>query len=114
MGGQSEGERLNVAEEQVIIREVRRVAQEVYGAESCHQVNLRREENTLFISAHCAMLGAMPIQQAHAIAEDMERRLRATIPHLGRVVIHVEPVESDRHADQSSEAMTRECHSSCP
>jgi divalent metal cation (Fe/Co/Zn/Cd) transporter len=37
------------------------------------------------------MDGGMPLVDAHIITERIETLLRAEVPKLGRVVIHVEP-----------------------
>jgi cation diffusion facilitator family transporter len=60
----------------------------------CHPHNLtvRRTGGELAISFHCALDADTGITTAHAITEQVEHALRARLPHLGRVVIHVEPL----------------------
>jgi cation diffusion facilitator family transporter len=60
----------------------------------CHPHNLtvRRTGGELAISFHCALDADTAITTAHAITEQVEHALRARLPHLGRVVIHVEPL----------------------
>ena len=56
-----------------------------------HEVKIRRSAETLSISFHCIMDGETAITEAHALTEQVEGALYASIPNLGRVVIHVEP-----------------------
>jgi divalent metal cation (Fe/Co/Zn/Cd) transporter len=40
---------------------------------------------------HCTLDADTAITDAHKLTEQLEQHLRACLPHLGRVVIHVEP-----------------------
>lgn len=57
-----------------------------------HNVTVRRTGGELAISFHCALDADTGITTAHAVTEQVEHALRARLPHLGRVVIHVEPL----------------------
>lgn len=57
-----------------------------------HNVTVRRSGGELTVSFHCALDPATGITAAHDLTEKVERSLRARLPHLGRVVIHVEPL----------------------
>lgn len=56
-----------------------------------HDVALHRTGGEVCLSFHCTMNGDMPLVDAHIITERIENLLRAEVPKLGRVVIHVEP-----------------------
>jgi len=57
-----------------------------------HDVTVRRGGGELTVSFHCALDPDTGITAAHDLTEKVERSLRARLPHLGRVVIHVEPL----------------------
>ncbi len=57
-----------------------------------HDVAVRRSEGELAVSFHCAVDAGTGITAAHELTERVERELRARLPHVGRVVIHVEPL----------------------
>jgi cation diffusion facilitator family transporter len=57
-----------------------------------HNVTVRRTGGELAISFHCALDADTAITTAHTITEQVEHALRTRLPHLGRVVIHVEPL----------------------
>jgi cation diffusion facilitator family transporter len=92
------------AEQPALVAEVRRIADEVAGPGSCHEVHVYRVMNhadeppsaeaPLYdLVLHCTFSGAAPIQQVHVHAEEIERALRAQLPPLGAVLIHTEPLE---------------------
>ena len=57
-----------------------------------HDVAVRRSEGELAVSFHCAVDPGTAITAAHELTERVERELRARLPDVGRVVIHVEPL----------------------
>jgi divalent metal cation (Fe/Co/Zn/Cd) transporter len=48
----------------------------------------------LAISFHCPLAPDTTITDAHQLTERLESPLRAQLPDVGRVVIHVEPEEA--------------------
>jgi divalent metal cation (Fe/Co/Zn/Cd) transporter len=61
------------------------------GVRDCHRVTIYRDGNDLSVSFHCSMEPNLPISDAHKLTVQLESTLRAQLPDLGRVVIHVEP-----------------------
>jgi cation diffusion facilitator family transporter len=59
-----------------------------------HDVVINRVGGQLAVSFHCSLDGALSIGDAHALTETLESALRARVPYLGRIVIHVEPPEA--------------------
>lgn len=59
-----------------------------------HDMKVHRVSGEISLSFHCIMNGDASITDAHAMAERLESALRAQVPSLGRVVIHVEPPEA--------------------
>jgi cation diffusion facilitator family transporter len=57
-----------------------------------HEVTVARSGDELVVFFHCALDADTAITAAHALTERVERGLRARLPNLGRVVIHVEPL----------------------
>ncbi|MHB1037584.1 MAG: cation diffusion facilitator family transporter [Pirellulales bacterium] len=58
-----------------------------------HDVEVGRANGEPIVSFHCTIDAGAPITAAHELTERIERDLRAKLPDLGRVVIHVEPDE---------------------
>ena len=58
-----------------------------------HEVRVRSTGGELGLSLHCALDPGTGIKDAHDLTVRLEKHLRAAVPDLGRVVIHVEPPE---------------------
>jgi cation diffusion facilitator family transporter len=69
------------------------LAHGVPGVRDVHDTVIHREDDGLSVSFHCLMEPEIPISDAHQITVRLESLLRARFPELGRVVIHVEPLE---------------------
>jgi len=59
-----------------------------------HEVKVQRTKGELAVSFHCALAPETAITDAHELTEQLEKHLRARLPDVGRVVIHVEPTET--------------------
>jgi cation diffusion facilitator family transporter len=69
------------------------LADAVAGAGSCHNVELHLVGGHLTATLHVTQPAGMPLVEAHALAERVERALHGAHNGLGRVVVHVEPPE---------------------
>ncbi len=69
------------------------MADEICGAGTTHHIILRHSHiaHRVDVSCHCEVPGHTSLTDAHLIAEEVERQLRATLPQLDHVTIHVEP-----------------------
>jgi divalent metal cation (Fe/Co/Zn/Cd) transporter len=67
---------------------------QVPGVKDCHNITIHRDGNELSVSFHCLVDPNLPISTAHKLTMQLESVLRASLPELGRVIIHVEPPEA--------------------
>jgi cation diffusion facilitator family transporter len=83
-----------------VLEVLREVAEEV-GHFACapHDVTVRRSGSGVDVSFHCSLDADTAITDAHALTEEIERMLRDRLPEVGRVVIHVEPVDNGTQGD---------------
>jgi len=65
-----------------------------------HEIQVQLVDGELTVSLHCTLDAATAITDAHEFTERLESHLRSRIPGLGRVVIHAEPSEGKRVAQQ--------------
>lgn len=56
-----------------------------------HGVTVHYHNGENSVSFHCVVDPKMAMLEAHALTEKIEQALRAQVPNVGRVVIHVEP-----------------------
>ena len=59
-----------------------------------HDLEVQQTGDELAVSFHCTLDPAISIGSAHELTEQLEKHLRARVPSLGRVVIHVEPANA--------------------
>ncbi len=73
---------------------VRTIAEGVYGPGACREVILHPSDGHFTATLRCTWRADAPLVEAHALAEEVERRLLTDLPVLSRIVVHVEPPES--------------------
>ncbi len=71
------------------------IADRVTQRPAAHHVILRHshQPGRIDVSMHCTAPGDAPLTDAHLLAEQVESRLRAELPELDHITIHVEPPE---------------------
>jgi divalent metal cation (Fe/Co/Zn/Cd) transporter len=67
------------------------ITEGVPGLRGCHKVRIRPAADGYDVVVHCLADPSMSITEAHRLADLAEQRLRADIPHIGQVIVHVEP-----------------------
>ncbi len=80
--------------EGALVRQIKAVSTEIIGPEGCHDVRIYRpvgRGRERDVVLHCVFSPAIPVGEAHQQAEHLERALRARLPSLGSVLVHVEP-----------------------
>ena len=70
---------------------IRATADSLAGAGACHEIVLHNVGGHLLVTLHVSQPGTLPISDAHALAERIERALHRAVPELSRTVVHVEP-----------------------
>jgi cation diffusion facilitator family transporter len=62
----------------------------------CQDLQLHILRGRLYLSLHLMVEAKCSVAEVHAIAEELESRLRLEFPQLGRIVIHAEPAPCGR------------------
>jgi len=57
-----------------------------------HNVSVLTVDGDIEVSLHLKLPGDMPLEDAHAIAEEVERAISAAVPEVGGVQTHLEPL----------------------
>lgn len=78
----------------VPISEIERIVMGVRDVRSCHYVRSRGHEDAIYVDLHVSVAPEMTTAQSHAIAHDVQHRLKAEIPAIRDVVVHVEPADA--------------------
>ncbi len=83
------------AETQKTIREV--ISGNAEGALEAHDIRTRQAGKMTFIDFHLVVPGAMTVDAAHTICDQIEAKLREAVKDV-QITIHVEPEEKAKHA----------------
>jgi divalent metal cation (Fe/Co/Zn/Cd) transporter len=62
-----------------------------------HSIDLQSDGQRMDLSFHCVMHESTSVLEAHDVAEHVEASLRVRLPHLRRVLIHMEPADRDSY-----------------
>lgn len=76
-----------------LIEEVRKVALTVEGVEATEKCFIRKAGMIYHVDLHASVNAGLTVKEGHDIAHLLKDTLRKEIPHLGHVLIHIEPVE---------------------
>jgi len=72
-------------------REIERLVMGVEGVESCHRIRSRGPEDDIHVDLHIRVASETPVDRAHAIAHEAQKKVMREIPGVQDVVVHVEP-----------------------
>lgn len=72
---------------------ITKLTNSITGPHTAHDVHLHHVDGHLTATVHVTLPATEPLTHAHALAEDVERKLLTSLPKLKRVVVHVEPPE---------------------
>ncbi len=67
------------------------IVQEVTGLRGCNRLHIRPGSAGYDVALHCLADPDLPVAEAHALADELEKRLQLQIPGISRVLVHVEP-----------------------
>jgi divalent metal cation (Fe/Co/Zn/Cd) transporter len=78
-----------------IWRIVKQVAEQVPGTREVHNIHVQYLNGKLCVDFHLQVSANMTVKEAHKVAEQVERKLKATNPSFSEIDIHIESA-SDR------------------
>ncbi|NUM46852.1 MAG: cation diffusion facilitator family transporter [Anaerolineales bacterium] len=71
--------------------QIEHIAQGVPGVLYVHRVRSRGTSDSVFVDLHVKVYSGMSTEQAHAVASEVERQVKAQIPNAVDVLVHIEP-----------------------
>jgi cation diffusion facilitator family transporter len=86
------GSPLDPQKAELYIRRIKEITRALTGSEGCHRIELHEIGGSVYLAFHLRLSAQTSVAEVHAIAEDMENRLRQEFPDLDRVVIHTDPI----------------------
>ena len=80
------------------IGDIAKLAEGVEGVENVHEIRCRRSGQYLIVDLKLDMDPDMTVRRSHTIATEVKRRIFEGFPHVGDVMIHINPHE-EKHED---------------
>jgi cation diffusion facilitator family transporter len=74
-----------------IERAVIEAAEEVPSLSYAHEIQIHQVEGRLFIAAEALVDGNLSVSEAHDLSTQMQESIRARVPNVGEVLVHLEP-----------------------
>ena len=78
-------------EQPEIIHAVRRAAEKVTGVEEIEKILARKSGLSFLVDMHVQVDPSMTVQHAHSLAHEVKNAVRAALPTIQDVLVHIEP-----------------------
>ncbi len=85
---------------------IRKIANDLSGG--AHDIRIRDVMGEQSVDVHLEVSDDLTVENAHSIASDFEKTLRAKCPYLGRIVTHIEPARQTGTIPLSAECQDEE------
>lgn len=72
---------------------IEKLAGEIEGVRDAHEVNVTHADGKLYVTLHARVDPDLSVQEAHKVAEKIERKLKKAIDDIEHVTVHMEPLE---------------------
>jgi len=82
--------------DQDVVENIRAAAESVSGVQDAHSIRTRFEGSDLAVDLHLDVLPTISVASGHELAEQVEKRIKASVPTVEEVVVHVEPGTRDK------------------
>lgn len=76
-----------------LVHEIRRISAEVKGVEATEKCFIRKAGMKYHVDLHALVNSDISVREGHDIAHHLKDTLRAALPQLGHVLIHIEPMD---------------------
>jgi cation diffusion facilitator family transporter len=82
--------------------EVKEVCTGIPGVKGCHKCRARRVGSRIHADLHVQVDPKLSVEESHRVATKVERNLKARMPDLASVVVHIEPAEGHKGGKKRS------------
>ena len=89
----AEARELSPADAAGYLRQLEAVREGILHTEPCQDVDVQLLGNEVYLAFHLPLDADLSVAEVHQITQELESRLRAGCPQLGRIVIHAEPAK---------------------
>ncbi|MBN1405282.1 MAG: cation transporter [Candidatus Omnitrophica bacterium] len=75
----------------VVSDKIREIVMRTEGVEDCHQIRTRGRTDDVHVDLHILVKKSLHVDKAHRIAETIEENIKAKMPGVTDVIVHIEP-----------------------
>ena len=86
-------ELMDTAPDRELIEQIRNLAKKIPGVDDIDKCFVRKMGYQFFVDIHVVVDGQMTVEHSHKIGHDVKDKLRAEIPAVRDVLVHVEPLK---------------------
>jgi cation diffusion facilitator family transporter len=90
------GELMDTAPDRKIIEQIRELAKKIPGVDDIDKCFVRKMGWQFFVDIHVVVDPQMTVEKSHRIAHEVKDKLRAEIPAVRDVLVHIEPLKSPK------------------
>jgi cation diffusion facilitator family transporter len=87
-------ELMDRAPDRELIERIRAIAKTIAGVDDIDKCHVRKMGYQFFVDLHVEVDPQMTVERSHRIAHDVKDRLRAEIPTVRDVLVHIEPLKT--------------------
>jgi cation diffusion facilitator family transporter len=87
------GDLMDRAPARDVVERIGDVARAVPGVVAIEKLRVRRAGLSIFVDIHVHADGALPLVEAHALGGRVKSEIRAAVPTVGAVTVHMEPAD---------------------
>ena len=87
------GELMDTAPDRKLIEQIRQLAQTMSGVDDIDKCFVRKMGYQFFVDIHVVVDSQMTVEHSHAIGHAVKDKLRAEIPAVRDVLVHIEPLK---------------------
>lgn len=84
---------IGILSDKALVKEetIKQIAEGLEAVKSCRDVRTRGDERHIFLDFHLTFSGDTSLEKAHKICDDLEAKIKAAIPEVKDITIHIEP-----------------------
>ena len=87
-------ELMDRAPDRELIEQIRTIAKSIAGVDGIDKCHVRKMGYQFFVDIHVVVDPQMTVEHSHRIGHDVKDKLRAKIPAVRDVLVHIEPLNS--------------------
>ena len=87
-------ELMDRAPDRELIEQIRAIAKSIPGVDEIDKCHVRKMGYQFFVDIHVVVNPQMTVERSHAIGHDVKDKLRAKIPAVRDVLVHIEPLKA--------------------